>query len=139
MYCLFKACPGCGGDLHWDEGDKEWCCLQGGHRYTQKEAREIVERAHLARQPEPILLPPVPPKPIVGLDRRGQNSPMHNYYERNRKQLTFEALTYGERVTIKRWGLSGGQWTTLKYRWGLPINQGKNTKTQSVLPARIGV
>lgn len=140
MPWLYKACLKCGGDLEWHPLENVWHCLQCAQEYTQAEAKKIVEDAFVKRQPKPIVdtLPPVPPKPTERLWMRGANSPMHDYYERNRKQITYEALTYGERATIKRWGLSGGQWTTLKRRWGLPINQGKNTKTQSVLPARIG-
>jgi hypothetical protein len=32
-----KGCQRCGGDLNWDELDREWVCLQSGHRQPDKE------------------------------------------------------------------------------------------------------
>jgi hypothetical protein len=32
-----KGCEDCGGDLNWDELEKEWVCLQSGHRTPDKD------------------------------------------------------------------------------------------------------
>lgn len=139
---LFKACPKCKGTLEWDVDEKMWVCLQCGIRVSQTQAKRIVEEAYAERQAKiesmsiQSNLLPVPPKPTEGLSRRGLNSPMNGYYEANKAQIIYEAKTHGEKVTARRWHIGSAQWTTLKYRWGLPINPRKHSRTYSVLPDR---
>ena len=140
MYIL-KGCPNCGGDLEWSSDEEMWVCIQGARRFTQKQM-EYLKRQDEARQraeeiPLTVDLSPVPPRPIDGLLKRGVNSPMHGYWEDNRALIIPEAKTYGERATCKRWNISSAQWTTLKKRWGLPLNKRGCSRALSVLPARI--
>jgi hypothetical protein len=38
---LFKACLYCHGDCEWDEDEKEWVCIQAGHRFSREEMLRI--------------------------------------------------------------------------------------------------
>jgi len=112
---LTKACLKCGGDCTWDEDDKEWQCIQGGHHFTWKDGA--------------IFLPPIPARPELKgklLTRKGRLSfkgreVMRSLYDDNREQITFEIGEFGQADTRERWGIAPSTWVKIRQRWGLPI------------------
>lgn len=130
---LLKACPKCGGDCQWDDDEKEYYCIQAGHRFSLDQMKEIVEAANKKKREREA--PPAPPAPKLHGRRGGRKNPLTEYYEQNKEPIIADTKTLGETATRKKWGIKSGMWTTLKKRWGLPINKrGYRQGQRSVLP-----
>jgi hypothetical protein len=118
---ILKACSKYGGDLLWDEDEQEWCCIQAGHRFSQEEMEEKINKAAEERRARE--LPPVPPAPELHGRRGGRKNLLAEYYEQNKERIIADIKTIGETATRKRWWILPHHWTTLKRRWGLPVNK----------------
>ena len=46
MTMMLKGCPKCGGDLHWDDADREWVCLQCGLREPLRRWIDLMALKH---------------------------------------------------------------------------------------------
>jgi hypothetical protein len=115
-----KACPKCGGDLEWLKDDREWLCLQGGHRFDEFSKVGL-------------LLTPIPPKPSRA--GKGKN---RNYYEQNKPRILREREILGEPAVKRRWKMKHCVWTGLKHRWGLPVHKwGTNRNPPLTTPLKI--
>jgi hypothetical protein len=122
---ILKGCPDCGGDLTWDDEDKEWVCFFG-HRHSQKKMehlkrlREAEQRQKAMINPADLL--PIPPKPDVGRGG-GTKNLIHQYYEANKEQIIADSKLLTCREFLERWGMGSGTWAFIRRRWGLPLRR----------------